>query len=270
MRQIRRGPGFALFIIATLAIGIGANTTIFGAVNAVLLRPLPWADGERLVQLSGAYPNRGDNWSVSLPNAIDWGKRSRVFDGSAYFQGGNFTLAGDERPERIDATRVSPSLLLLVGAQPLMGRHFLESEAQPDAERVVMLSHSVWQSRYGADPAIIGRAITLSGSPYTVIGVLRPGFSFPQPGIELYVPVRANETTWNRSSGGLSVIAKMRHGVTIEQTQRDLDLVSADLAREYQAPTPSSRPRSNLCAVSSTARICRWYSSRCSVRLHSS
>jgi putative ABC transport system permease protein len=236
LRQIRRGPGFALFIIATLAIGIGANTTIFGAVNAVLLRPLPWADGERLVQLSGAYPNRGDDWSVSLPNAIDWGKRSRVLDGSAYYQGGNFTLTGDQRPERIDASRVSASLLPLVGAQPLMGRHFLESEAQPDAERVVMLSHSVWQSRYGADPAIIGRAITLSGSPYTVIAVLRPGFSFPQPGIELYVPVRANETTWNRSSGGLSVIAKMRQGVTIEQTQRDLDLVSADLAREYPGP----------------------------------
>src|SRR5687767_11364430 len=98
-RQIRRSPSFALFIIATLAIGIGANTTIFGVVNAVLLRPLPWADGERLVMLSGAYENRGDDWSVSLPNAVDWGKRARVFDGSAYFQGSSVSLAGD-RPER--------------------------------------------------------------------------------------------------------------------------------------------------------------------------
>ncbi len=105
LRQLRRSPAFALFIIATLGLGIGANTTIFGAVNAFLLRPLPYAEAERLITLSGAYKNRGDDWSVSLPNALDWGKRNHSLDGLGYYQGGNVTLAGSERPERIESKR---------------------------------------------------------------------------------------------------------------------------------------------------------------------
>ncbi|MGH7469008.1 MAG: ABC transporter permease [Longimicrobiales bacterium] len=233
LRQLRRSPGFALFVILTLAIGIGANTTIFGAVNAILLRPLPYADSDRLIGLTGSYQNRGDDWSVSLPNARDWGRRSHTFDGFGYYQGGSFTLAGQERPERLEATRASASLLPLLGARPLMGRLFNEQEDQPNGERVVVLSHALWQRRFAGDESVLGRSITLSGNPHVIIGVLPALFAFPQTGIEVYVPVRADETTWNRASGGLQVVAKLKSKLTLDAAQRDLDAVSSTLAQEF-------------------------------------
>jgi putative ABC transport system permease protein len=236
LRQLRRSPGFALFVIITLAIGIGANTTIFGAVNAFLLQPLPYADSERLIALTGSYQNRGDDWSVSLPNALDWGRRGHSFDGFGYYQGGNLTLTGQERPEQLDATRASASLLPLLGARPMIGRLFNAQEDQPDGERVVVLSHALWARRFASDRSVIGRSITLSGNPHVVIGVLPAHFAFPQPTIEMYVPVRANDTNWNRASGGLQFVAKRKANVSMAAAQRDMDAVSADLAREFPGP----------------------------------
>ena len=232
-RQLRRSPGFALFIIVTLAVGIGANTTIFGVVNALLLRPLPYRASNELVTLTGEYKNRGDDWSVSLPNAVDWGKRSRSFSSLGFYQRASLTLAGGDRPERLDGVTLSAALMPLLALQPQQGRVFSADETSPKGERVVVLSHGLWQRRFAGDRSIVGRTITLSGNPYTVIGVLPANQSFPHPGVQLYLPLRNDETNWNRASGGLQVVARMKPGVTVEQAQRDLDAVSAQLAREF-------------------------------------
>jgi predicted permease len=232
-RQLGRNPAFAVFVILTLAVGIGANTTIFGAVNAFLLRPFPYAAADRLVGISAAYTGRGDDWSVSLPNALDWGRRSRALEGFGYYQGGSVTLAGNDRPERLETLRASASLLPLLGAAPTVGRAFTADEDHPQGERVVVLSHALWQRRFAGDRAVIGQTVQLSGNPYTIIGVLPAGFGFPHGNVQAYLPLRHNETTWNRASGGLQVLARVRSGVSIEQAQADLNSVSAVLAREY-------------------------------------
>lgn len=233
LRQLRRSPGFTFFIAATLAVGIGANTTMFSAAYALLLRPLPWDGADRMVRLFGAYEGRGSEWSVSLPNADDWRTRSTAFDDVAWYQGTSVTAAGDGAPERIIGLRGSANLLGLLGARPLLGRTFTMDEAHPDAERVVVLSHAIWQRRYGGDADVIGRTVELNGLVHSIIGVLPPDFAFPTAQTELYLPLRATPTTWNRANGGLQVLARMRTGVTLDQAQRDLDGLSAQLAAEH-------------------------------------
>jgi predicted permease len=233
LRQLRGQPAFAFFVVATLAVGIGANTTMFSAANALLLRPLPWEGGERLVQLAGAYEGRGDRWSVSLPNAEDWRERNRSFDDVAYMQGASLIAADGGTAERLTGIRSSANLLPLLGARPLLGRLFTADEAHPDADRVVLLSHAVWQSRFGGDAEVVGRSISLSGRPHTVIGVLPPDFAFPGPTTQLYLPMRSTAATWNRANGGLQVVARLRENVSLADARIDMDRVSAQLAEEY-------------------------------------
>jgi putative ABC transport system permease protein len=232
-RQLRAQPAFSFFVVATLAIGIGANTTMFSAGSALLLRPLPWDGSERMVRLFGAYEGRGDEWSVSLPNAEDWKARSRFFDDVAWYQGTSVTTAEGGAPERLTGVRSSADLLPLLGARPVLGRLFQTEETNPDAERVVVLSHATWQNRFGGDADVLGRSIMLSGRPHTVVGVLPAGFAFPSPQTQVYLPMRATSSTWNRANGGLQVLARLRRGVTREQAQVDLDGISAQLAQEY-------------------------------------
>jgi predicted permease len=233
LRQMRMTPAFAFFVVVTLAIGIGANTTIFAAVNAILLRPLPYAESERLVQVSGSYTGRGDEWSVSLPNAVDWQKQSHSFDDVAYFQGTGFSLAGEGTPERLEAVRSSGNLFSVLGVAPQLGRSYTTQEATPGAFAVAVLSDGFSRRRFGADPAILGRSLNLSGVPHTVVGVMPRGFIFPTSDVDLWVPLRANETTWNRGNGGLQVIGRLRAGVDHARARTDMAAVSARLAAAY-------------------------------------
>ncbi|MGH7459945.1 MAG: ABC transporter permease, partial [Longimicrobiales bacterium] len=194
-RQLRRSAGFAVFITVTLGIGIGANSTIFSAINAILLRPLPYADSERLIALNGEYTLRGDDWSVSLPNALDWGQRSTSLEGAGYYRENNVTLAG-EQPERLEAVRMSASLPRLLGAGAAAGRWFAAEEDSPGSPPVVVISHAFWQQRF-AGQNIIGRALTLSGKPHTVIGVAPAALNFPSADVQVYLPIQEDRTTWN-------------------------------------------------------------------------
>jgi predicted permease len=234
-RQIRRNVAFSIFVVATLALGIGSNVTIFSAVHALLLRPLPYAAGERMVALAGAYEGRGDNWSVSLPNAIDWGERSRTLEGLAYYQGATFSIAGDGPPERIAGVRSSPNLFSLLGREPALGRTYLAEESHPDADRVVVISHGLWHRRFGGSAGILGETIRLSGLPHAVVGVMGPGFAFPWPAAELWVPVRSTPATWPREQGGLQTVGVLRAGVSMEQAVADMNAVTAALAQEHPA-----------------------------------
>jgi putative ABC transport system permease protein len=233
LRQIRRSPGFSFFVVATLAVGIGANTTIFSAANTLLVKPLPWEGSERMVRLYGAYEGRGNEWSVSLPNAEDWRALSTVFDDVAWYQGASVSVADEGTPERLVGVRSSANLLGLLGARPLIGRAYSADETHPDGERVVVLSHGLWQRRYAGAPDVLGRTISLSGLPHTIVGVMPEDFAFPSSQSELYLPLRSTSGTWNRANGGLQLLGRLREGVTIEQAQADMNGVSARLAAEH-------------------------------------
>jgi len=233
LRQIRRAPAFAFFVVATLAISVGANTTVFSAVNALLLRPLPYARPDRLVKLNGEYVGRGDQWSVSLPNAADWRDRSRTFQDMAYSATTDVSLRTTDRAERLIAVLGSGNLLQVLGVSPLIGRGYTADEARPGGASVVMLSYELWRSRFAGRPEVVDSVITLDGNPFTVIGVMPEGISYPTPGVDLWLPLAANETTWNRGSGGLMVVGRLRDGVSMEQARQDIDGVTAGLAAEY-------------------------------------
>ena len=233
LRQIRMNGAFSFFVIATLAVGIGANTTIFSAVNTLLLRPLPYPESDELIQLSGAYVDRGDDWSVSLPNAVSWREASRSFDDIGYYQSAGYSLAGDGEPVRVDAIRTSANFFEVLGVQPALGRGFAPEEATPDGDRVAILSHAVWRQRFAGDPQVLGRTMQLSGTSYTIVGVMPEGFSYPGPGTDIYTAVRADESTWQRSNGGLQVVGRLSDGTTQEQAQAEMDDISARMREEF-------------------------------------
>ena len=248
LRQFGRAPGLPLFIVATLAIAIGANTTVFSAVNRILLRALPYHEPEQLVAISGSYAGRGDDWSVSLPNAVDWGELNRSFTGVAYYANGSptVTIAGSGEPRRLAAGVISPNLFSLLGAAPQLGRGFTAGDAEPGTEGRVVLSSGMWHSQFGGDPGVVGRTISLSGAPYTIIGVMPPGFGFPSPDQQLWMTIRANKNTWNRANGGLSVVARLKPGVTLAAAQRDMNAVSSVLASQYPDVDGSGNPSGAL------------------------
>ena len=232
IRQVRRTPMVSLFIVATLAVGIGATAAIFSAVDTMLLRPI-YANEHQLVTLNGAYRNRGDDWSVSLPNAADWASRSHSFSGLAWYQRASMTLNEAGSPDRIHVITTTPNLFRVLDVTPLIGRLIADENALPDGERVVVLSHGLWQTRFAGDKSVVGKPIQMNGRPATVIGVMRPEFAFPSSDIGAYMALRATPSTWARSNGGLSVIARMRPGVDVAAAQRDLGDVSRRLEAEY-------------------------------------
>ncbi len=233
LRQVRRTPLVSLFIVATLAVGIGVTAAIFSAVDTMLLRPI-YPNEHELVQLNGAYKNRGDDWSVSLPNAADWASRSQSFSRVAWYQRLTMTLSEAGSPDRVRVVASTPSLFRVLGVTPLIGRLVADENTLPDGERVVVLGHGLWQTRFAGDRSVIGKTIQMNGRPATIIGVMRPDFAFPSADVGAYIALRSTPSTWPRSNGGLSVLARMRPGVDVAATQRDLD----DLSRRLEAEHP--------------------------------
>jgi putative ABC transport system permease protein len=183
LRQLRKSPGFTAVAVVTLALGIGANTAIFTLVNAVLLRPLPYKDPNRLVMVWEQNPHRG--WFeniVSSANFLDWKKQNHVFADIAAFESSSFNLTGDNTPEEIAGERVTTNLLSVLGVQPLRGRLFVPDE-EKRGRGAAVLSYGLWQQRYGGDPALVGKNISLNGESYTVVGILRPAFQIVDLGI---------------------------------------------------------------------------------------
>ena len=232
IRQVRRTPMVSLFIIATLAVGIGVTAAIFSAVDTILLRPI-YPDEQQLVNLNGAYKNRGDDWSVSLPNAADWTKRSRSFSSAAWYQRVSMTLNDEGSADRISVLTSTPSLFRVLDVKPLVGRLIADENALPDGDRVVVLSYGFWQTRFAGERSSIGKIIQMNGRPATIIGVMPKNFAFPSTDVSAYMAMRATPSTWPRSNGGLAVLARMRPGVDVAATQRDLDDVSRQLEAEY-------------------------------------
>ena len=245
LRMLLKKPGFTLTAVITLGMGIGATSTIFSFVNGILLRPLPYQDSERLVTLDETAAKRGiASMGVSFPNFLDWREQNRVFTGVAAYGGGDeYTLTGGGEPEELSGASVSYNTFEILGVTPILGRTFTSDEDRPKNDLVVILSHGLWERRFGAKPDVIGQKITLNNRSLTVIGVMPPGFKFPEVD-DLWVPLGLDTTMWTRNDHGLSAVARLKPGVTLEQAQSDINAVARRI--EEQNPVTNEGMGVNL------------------------
>lgn len=240
LRSLRKAPVFTLAAVATLALGIGANAAMFSMVNAVLLRPLPYPEADRLVRVYSAYPER-DVWrgTLSPDDFRDFRDQSRTLSSMTVFPAlslSGFVLTGGDRPERVPAHYVGEGFFETVGTPPLLGRAIGPADQIDGANRVAVLGHRTWQTRFGGDRAIVGREIVLSDDPFTVVGVMPPGFLYPSPEADLWVPLSViPESGIPRARGirFLSGLARLTPGVTAEEARADLATVAQRLAEAY-------------------------------------
>ena len=235
LRGLRKRPGFTFAALVTLALGIGANVTVFSLVDALLLRPLPFGDHtDRVVTLHLTQAQQPDDWEdagLSYPDLVDVQRESTAFDGVAGFLFRNFTVTTDADAERLQGQSITPNLFPLLGVEPMLGRNFLPEEAAaPGLETSVILTHGLWQRRFGADPAIIGRTVMINDRARTVVGVMPPGFKFPHRA-ELYMPFRWDEQS--RSSRSVAAIALLKDGVTLDQAQTNVETIATGLETRH-------------------------------------
>src|SRR5688572_30482303 len=235
MRSLRRSPAFTLTAVLTAGLGIGVTAAIVSAGYAILVRPLPFSQPDRLVAIYSENPGRA--WTrvnISWGDYLSWREGNRAFDDIGIWTWGSFTLADqDSAAQRINGARVSASLFRVLGVQPAIGRHFASDEDGVQRARVVLLGDGLWRSRFGADSGIVGRNVLLDGRAYSVVGVMPPGFNFPDRG-ELWLPFQvepSQESRGNRQFAG--AIGRLKAGVTIEQGRSDLRRIDAVLASEF-------------------------------------
>src|SRR5271156_212279 len=237
VRMLLKSPGFTLIAILTLALGIGANTAIFSVVNAVLLRPLPFKNSAQLVVLRETHKSVG-NVSVSYPDFLDWRQQAHSFSAMAGIEYRGFNLSGAAQPENIGGYVVSPNLLTLLGVHPVLGRDFLPSEENQGTAPVILLSYQLWQSHLGADPAVLGRSISLDGRSFSIVGILPPTFRFLDRSDAL-VPfgVFASELTERGDRGDMDVVGRLSPGVSLSQPVVEINKITPPLAQKYPQPT---------------------------------
>jgi putative ABC transport system permease protein len=234
VRRLVAAPAFALIAIATVALGIGANTAIFSVAAGILLRSLPYPAPDRLatVWMDNARIHVRQDWH-SYPNYVDYKTRNTTFADMAEFNGRYMTLTAAGEPERLLAAHSSASLFDVLGVRPAIGRTYSREEDQAGA-MVVVLSHRLWHRRFGAQPDLVGRTITLNGAAREVIGVMPEGFGFPSQDTELWVPSPASrELREARTTIWLQVIGRLKPGITVAQAQSDLERINADLIRAF-------------------------------------
>jgi len=242
LRMLLKRPGFTAVAIIALALGIGANTAIFSVVNAVLLRPLPFAAPERLMSVWETNLQRGVNRnSVAYPNFADWREQNHVFERMASYHDSDLMLTGVSEPARLQGAVVNADLFPLLGVSPSLGRAFLPDEDKPsESGRVVVLSHRLWQQRFNADPHVLGQGVVLGGKNYTVIGVMPEAFQFPiqnEP-VELWTTVAVDADgqepiTAQRGAHYMHVIARLKPGVTQAQAQAEMGAIAGRLEQQY-------------------------------------
>ncbi len=240
LRALRKRPGFTLLSILTLAIGIGVNTAIFSIVNAALLRPLPYAEPDRLVRIWETRTAKDlSEMDASYPNYVDWIKQSSVFEELAGYDGISVTLLGRGVPVRISGVRVTPNFFSVLGVSPVLGRNYQSEDAHLSAAPVALISYEFWQRYFGGDIAALGQAVNLSNQLYTVIGVLPPNFEFALDRSQVWVPLRVSNDNIQRNNHWLRTIGRLKPGVSLSQAQAEMTTIAERLAREY--PETNSR-----------------------------
>lgn len=250
LRTMARKPGFTAVAVIIIALGIGANTAIFSLVRAVLLRPLPFANPERLVMVweDAAYIGFPKN-TPAPANYVDWKTRNEVFEDMAAITIGDFNLTGDGEPEKLNAYRVTPNFFSVLGVEPALGRTLGPDDDLPEASKVAVMSYPLWQSRYGGNRAIVGRDILLDNEKYTVIGVMPRGFQFLDPDVRIWVPSGFTPRhLTNRGSHYLQVVARMKPGITLDQANGDIKRIMLQIAHDY--PDEAGRLGANVISLS--------------------
>jgi predicted permease len=248
LRTLRKSPAFTVIALFTLALGIGANTAIFSIVNAVLLKPLPFPESEKLVFMTSAFEKQGvsRNFATSYADFLDWRSTAKSFTAMASYHQDSFTLAGMDQPLHVSGETVSGDFFSILGTEPLLGRGFTRDEEKPGT-RVVVLSHDLWQSAFHGDRGIIGRAITLYKESYTVVGVMPAGFAFPldaePPKLwrtlaidsETKDPKNSPAATSPEQRGAhfLQVVGRLKLGVPIERAHEEMNVIARGLAKQY-------------------------------------
>jgi putative ABC transport system permease protein len=243
LRRLAKSPAFTLVVVVTLALGIGANTAIFSAVNAVLLRPLAYADPERLVTIEHLYPSLGGMKApVSVPGFHDYQARGRTFESMAVETGWAANLTGQGEPERLPAARVTGRFFGTLGVPALVGRGLLPGEDSAGREHVVVLSHGLWQRLFGGDPGVVGRSLALNGERYEVVGVMPPEFrDFFNRTVELWAPLvfePAQFADGQRTHEFLNLTARVRPGVPLEQAAAETRSLAEQLKQQYPDAYP--------------------------------
>ncbi len=234
LRNLSKRPGFTLIAVVTLALGIGANTAIFSAVNALLLKPLPFPQLDRVVAVWDKLPSRGVlHNEVAMANYIDWRAQNQSFEQLALYSWWSANVTGGDTPERIQGFLVTANFLDAIGIKPIMGRNFYPEENQPGKDGVAIITHSLWQRRFGGDPNIINKTITINTIARTIIGVMPERFNFPK-GAEIYAPIPLRpELMSNRTNHSYYVIGRLKPGVAIESAQAEIDNITGRLAQQF-------------------------------------
>jgi putative ABC transport system permease protein len=247
LRQLRTNLGFAAVAVITLALGIGANTAVFSVVDAVMLRPLPYYQPERLVEAQSAEARDFGAFNVCYPDFFDWRSQNHTLEHLVSYRDNTFTLTGLERPIQVDAEIVSWDLVDALGAHPELGRGFLPEE-EKTGSKVILISHALWSSQFAADKNIVGQTVRLSGSSYTIVGVMPPSFRFPVArltnGIWTTLAVDDDPTDHsplvkNRGAHLLNVFGRLKTGATIGEASQDINAIAVNLSKEY----PNSNTR---------------------------
>ena len=239
VRTLLKNRGFTAVAVLALALGIGANTAIFSVVNAVLLRPLPFERSDRLVMVWEKRMQLGRERNVvSPPDFYDWRAQNQVFEDMAAFSGQGFNLGGGTEPERIQGAGVSPGLFSILRARPRIGRVFEAEDDKPDRNPVAIISSALWQRNFSSDPEVIGKTIKLNEKDYTVVGVMPADFAFPNRRSEIWVPlILSPNDAANRGGHNLTVVARLKDGVSLEQARADMASIAAQLEQQYQVNT---------------------------------
>jgi putative ABC transport system permease protein len=235
LRQLARTPLFTIVTVLTLALGIGANTAIFSVVDAVLLRPLPFQDSERLVNVWNKLPEEGlpQMW-LSEPEFLFYRQHQRIFDGLSVYSSSGGNLTGNGDPQRVSIVNVSDGFFSTLGIQPMLGRTFAPEEDTPGNDRVLLLEHGFWKRRFGGDPGVVNKEVNLNGQTYLVVGVMPQGFAFPPGGVDMWTPLAIDTASpSDRGSHYLLAVARLQAGIALANATQEMDRLAKEMDDPY-------------------------------------
>jgi putative ABC transport system permease protein len=238
LRTLRASPGFTAVVMLTLALSIGATTAIFSVVDAVMLRPYPYADMNRIMILS-EITRDGQGLSVAWPNFKDWREQNQVFERFGVYRGSIANLTGGDQPERLIGSLVSSDVFKAVGIEARVGRTFVPDEDRPGAPRIVVISERLWTSHFNGDPSAVGKSITLNGEAHTIVGVMPARMRFPSRLTDVWLPLGLYVQTFPADRGvhpGLTVVAKLRPGIGVARAAAEMDAIARRLEKQYPMP----------------------------------
>ena len=234
IRMLVKTPGFTIISVLAVALGIGASTTMFSSINALLLRPMPLIqDQDRLVFISQYFLKNADqNAGVSLPDYLEWKKNVTTFDGIAAIQEATFIVSGGDKPARYLGGQISADAFSFLGVQPILGRQFRPEEDQLNAPPVALIGYDIWQNHFGGDRAVVGKTIPINGKQVTIVGVMPKGWRFPET-CDIWMPLQMDEKDHPRGHFFLEAIGKVKKGVSIEQARAEMEAIAARIAVQH-------------------------------------